>query len=483
MKGVLVPMLTIDKRILHGPVLGLGFSGQAGSSFPTLGTLIRIQEWTRERGQAAQTVFAFDPQSNPAMVPIIEQVARQHGIQLAYIPEVPISAYRQAVGAGHMYFYGLSPDLAPYVAGELDLLARYRPSLIVSLLRPTVSYSRSVYWQRTGCRVPFMGIGYGLLLGSAGPYGIPANFVPCTLPLFLENMLSRNALIALLANRILRYKIGAADRYMQRHLAELPDRANVSTAGFLGALLGDVTLVPTCPTLVPGEIGPNVYPVGSIDLQLPLSRDQIQQQEAILGKLSQWKAKGCSILFLAMGTTGLAFPQVLSAALSFCRRVPELKILVATTILKCSAETRDVIHTLEASDAIAYSDWFQLDKILPWVDLVLSHGGVNTIEAAILHGIPLLLVAPQQAEQGLTALVVQRAGLGQVVWRHRMGSLETVLQEMLERIDAFKEKVTEHRSRLSDYYLPAEKKKRFVEALNRAFELNAEEPAEIMLHS
>jgi UDP:flavonoid glycosyltransferase YjiC (YdhE family) len=49
--------------------------------------------------------------------------------------------------------------------------------------------------------------------------------------------------------------------------------------------------------------------------------------------------------------------------------------------------------------------------LLPHLDAVVSHGGANTVNEALVHGVP-LLVAPIKGDQALMASAVARAGAG-----------------------------------------------------------------------
>jgi len=49
--------------------------------------------------------------------------------------------------------------------------------------------------------------------------------------------------------------------------------------------------------------------------------------------------------------------------------------------------------------------------LLPWLDAVISHGGMNTVSEALAHGLP-LVIAPIRHDQPVVAAQVARAGAG-----------------------------------------------------------------------
>ncbi len=55
--------------------------------------------------------------------------------------------------------------------------------------------------------------------------------------------------------------------------------------------------------------------------------------------------------------------------------------------------------------------WFSFDALFPYLSLIVHHGGMGTTHAALVHGIPQLVV-PHAADQYYQAARVQRLGLG-----------------------------------------------------------------------
>ncbi|GAA1742948.1 glycosyltransferase [Luedemannella helvata] len=75
-----------------------------------------------------------------------------------------------------------------------------------------------------------------------------------------------------------------------------------------------------------------------------------------------------------------------------------------------------------------------LPRLLPHVDAVVSHGGLNTVCETLHHGIP-LLVAPVKDDQGINAAQVEAAGAGRRVsfFRARPDALRAALLDVLDR--------------------------------------------------
>ena len=55
--------------------------------------------------------------------------------------------------------------------------------------------------------------------------------------------------------------------------------------------------------------------------------------------------------------------------------------------------------------------YIPVSQVLPMADVVVTHGGLNTIVAALAHGCPLLVV-PLSADQGMHAIQAAATGAG-----------------------------------------------------------------------
>jgi len=64
---------------------------------------------------------------------------------------------------------------------------------------------------------------------------------------------------------------------------------------------------------------------------------------------------------------------------------------------------------------IPLHDWLDYGRIFPTLDLVIHHGGMGTTHAALVHGVPQLIV-PHAGEQHLQARRAETAGVGRALW-------------------------------------------------------------------
>ena len=459
--------MALHKRIYDGSVIGIGYSGQAGSTFPVLSMLSLLKREAAQEGRNLQTLLAFDPNANPHLSGVIETAARLLGIETTFLPEVSFQDYRHAIDHNKAFFYGEHPDIEKYVEAEVELFRRYRPSLVVSALRQTLHFSRDLYRRREGEDFIHLAIAYGILAGDVSHVGIPASLIPLKVPLFIENALGEITAVA----KIVTYLKGIEGKRHLFHHAP-PSYRTLSFPGFWEAFRGDMTLVPSSPLFLPGKLLPRTRLVGAAEVPLPLNDAQREKEARILQRIAAWKGQGATVAFVAMGTSGAALPRVIEALREIVLHTPVgVKMVIATTTLIHQQRVWETLKALEAEDHAVYSDWFDLSRIMPQADLYINHGGMNTLEIALRHGVPPLIVAPRQVEQGANSLRVRQFALGEVVWEHRMEDLPRTLRKMLNNLDAYRERIEAYRQRNARYYDREYHRQAVIESVNELCEM------------
>lgn len=67
-------------------------------------------------------------------------------------------------------------------------------------------------------------------------------------------------------------------------------------------------------------------------------------------------------------------------------------------------------------DNVVARAWLPQQRLLPYATVFLTHGGMNSVQEALVHGVPMLL-APRSREQRLTADRIVELGLGRRLTR------------------------------------------------------------------
>jgi UDP:flavonoid glycosyltransferase YjiC (YdhE family) len=85
--------------------------------------------------------------------------------------------------------------------------------------------------------------------------------------------------------------------------------------------------------------------------------------------------------------------------------------------------------------SVAYRRWLPMAQVVATADLVVSHGGMGTVTAALVAGTPLIVI-PQTLDHPLTALRITAAGVGVAINKHEL-STETIRSAAQRARDGF----------------------------------------------
>jgi len=148
----------------------------------------------------------------------------------------------------------------------------------------------------------------------------------------------------------------------------------------------------------PGHLPPGTEYVGPI----------CAPGEPVAARLASWDLDELSSsdetwVLLSLSTTQMNQTRALGPMLEALGSLP-----VRVLLTLGGAVTRDEVSV---PDNVVVRDVVPHDFVLPYVDLVLSHGGLSTVTAALSAGKPLVLV-PQGRDQTLNAQRVEACGFG-----------------------------------------------------------------------
>jgi UDP:flavonoid glycosyltransferase YjiC (YdhE family) len=111
------------------------------------------------------------------------------------------------------------------------------------------------------------------------------------------------------------------------------------------------------------------------------------------------------LVYVTLGTA-LGSPGVLREVIDGLSQLP-VDVIVSTGRMGCSGIGDVPAH-------VVIEEWVPQADLLPYVGLVVSHGGSGTTLGALAHGLPHLVI-PQGADQFSNAQAVSDAGLGRWV--------------------------------------------------------------------
>ncbi|KIO77851.1 hypothetical protein TH53_06860 [Pedobacter lusitanus] len=112
--------------------------------------------------------------------------------------------------------------------------------------------------------------------------------------------------------------------------------------------------------------------------------------------------------------------------------------------------TRELsVYSDKYSDRILVKTWTVRASYLHIADLVVTHGGSNSVKEAVLAGKPMLAIPHSADQPGMAARIVFH-GLGKICLQPNKKNLKKVLLELLEN-DCYKKSVSEMRSTFLRY--------------------------------
>lgn len=459
--------MPISEKLYQGPVIGFGMSGQAGSSFVQLSILHQLKKQARSEGRDLGVIYAMDADVCPPVTDMIRRTADTLGIDIVHISERSLGDHRRAVDHSSFHWYGPRPDLTPVVLEEAALFRQYQPSMISGFISPTLAYSRQIYEKETGKTLPYLGILFTLTAGP-GRFGVPVNFFPSWFARPAAFLARERPFLDRVSRGVYRLKLCSATRYLWRGISRKWSGPPLEKISFDEALHGDLAIIFSSPVYSVPRAEDTRF-VGYTNPHLALSAQQMSKQKAIVARLEEWQADGNRTLFISMGSTGHEFYSVLKA-LKPLLLSPEKRIrVVASTTLIAGTEGGKLLNDLEKQGLAVFSDWMRLEEILPRVDLLITHGGVGSLENGLRWGIPTIVSAPQQIEQGFNGMALKHAGLGEVVWGHQVeGRLPMVCLDMLSRSRQLRQACADYRDQNPACYDLSRQRVELVESCNEA---------------
>ena len=165
--------------------------------------------------------------------------------------------------------------------------------------------------------------------------------------------------------------------------------------------------------------GPS-YPTATYPLTLPIYDAKDPGDEAARLPVAGARPR----IYATLGTAYNRRPDLFKMILAATRALEHE--LVMTTGLD-----PDELGISAPAGAVHLRDYIPLSEVLPTCDLVISHGGYGTVQAALRHGLPQALL-PLAADQPDNARLCEVHGAGAVLWEGERS--EEGLRRVIEMI-------------------------------------------------
>ena len=161
-----------------------------------------------------------------------------------------------------------------------------------------------------------------------------------------------------------------------------------------------LSVVPT----IPGFVGPEQAVAPVVHFLRPVPFDQSGDE-----RLPDWAAAlpARPTVYASLGTIFNHSPGLFAAILAGLRDEP-------LTLILTVGRNQDPADFGPQPGNVRIARYVPQTLLLPYCDLVVTHGGFNTVQAALSQGLPLVIV-PLGADQPLNAAACAAMGVGRVV--------------------------------------------------------------------
>ncbi|HPI55646.1 MAG TPA: glycosyltransferase [Chitinophagaceae bacterium] len=321
-------------------------------------------------------------------------ILKEKGFEVFPITEISYLQYRRHVDENNVDFYQTSL-IHHFIDKELDLIREVDPDIIVSNNRPTIKISA----QLAGKKLVTIVIP-ALTRFYYHDYFIPENHFLATLyPLGDVNQITPPA--------FRRFAFFMTMKQWGKNFNKVLREFNLpKMTDFLGVYEGDVILINQSYELAAFTNLPSNY----FHLEQNLG-STFGHQHPWADELDVHRKKGRKVIFVSMGSSSLkSYPLVMQAIKQLVDN-DERFVLVSNHV--------GLANHQEISDRIYLEPFINSSQILPKVDLVITHGGINTLSECMLQGIPIIGV-PEQGEQMWNLKYAEHLGIGKMVSKFQL---------------------------------------------------------------
>lgn len=375
-------------------VLFFPYTNQLGSTIPS----VTLANQLREAGH--RVVYASQGKYT--------HVLEQKGFEVKPINEISYAQYRRHVDRNNVDFY--APALIHhFIDQERNLIDAVKPDLIVTNNRPTMKITTQL------AQLPMATIVIPALTRYYNHhYFIPENhFLNTLYPFGDVNKVTpawfrRTAFLltmkqwAIPFNKVLRsFKLPAIQ-------------------DFLSVYEGDVTLINQTKGLMPFRD----LPANWFFLEQSMKSTH-GTSHTWLDALKALKNTGCKIIYVSMGSSSLkSYPLVMKAIARLVDENPNYALVSSYVGME---------NTIHRHARIFLEPFIHAPEIMPLADVMVTHGGVNTLSECMLQGIPVVGV-PEQGEQLWNLKYAEHQGTARVVSRFQLEKNPQLILDAIQEV-------------------------------------------------
>lgn len=356
------------------------YSNQLGSTIPSI-TLAKMLQ-----AKGHQVTYASNGK--------FTQVLIDKGFDVLPINEVSYLQYRRHVDENNVDFYSESL-IHHFVDTELDLIRKVNPDVIVSNNRPTIKLSSQIAGKKmVSIVIPTLTRYYG------HHYYIPENH-------FLNTLYPFGDSNAIIPPSVRKYAFLKTMKHWSRHFGPVCNYYGIpKLRDYLSVYEGDITLINQSPGVSPFQNLPSNY----FFLEQKLE-STFGESHSWLSNLKAQKEAGKKVVYISMGSSALkSFPLVIQTLEQLLQKHENLVLVSNHTGLTQEHKSTERHYT---------EKFIRSQEVLPLADIVITHGGINTLTECLLQGKTVLGI-PEQGEQLWNLKYAEEKGLGKVLSKFQL---------------------------------------------------------------
>jgi UDP:flavonoid glycosyltransferase YjiC (YdhE family) len=335
-------------------------------------------------------------------------IIREKGFPVYPINEISYHQYRRHVDNNNVDFYECAL-VEHFVDMEMELIQQLKPDVIVTNNRPTIKISA----ERTNTKVVTIVIPT-LTKYYNYDYFIPENH-------FLNTIYPFGDANAIMPQSLIQLAFKLTMKQWAKNLNKVRKTYGLTPLeSYLDVYEGDVTLINQTKGITPFKpLPPNYY-----FLEQALG-STFGNTHSWIDKLDQHRQAGQKVIFVSMGSSALkSYPMVMQAIKDFVVQHKNY-VLVSNHV---GLQQDGIIE-----DRMYIESFINAAQILPRADVVVTHGGINTLSECILNQIPVVGV-PEQGEQMWNLKYAEHIGAGKMVSKFKLEKDPTILIDALKQV-------------------------------------------------
>jgi UDP:flavonoid glycosyltransferase YjiC (YdhE family) len=371
------------------------YSNQLGSTVPS----ITLAKMLQEKGH--RVVYASKGKYTNVLI--------EKGFEVIPINEISYLQYRTHVDENNVDFYTESL-ITHLVEKELEIIEEINPDIIVTNNRPTIKIAAQLANKKlVTIVIPTLCKYYN------HRYYVPENH-------FLNKILPVSDINTIMPKSIVKYAFSKTMQQWGKNFNKVLKKYKLPLfKNFLDVYEGDITLINQTKGLSPfNNLSSNYF-----HLQQNLESTFGGEPHPWIHEIEEHKQAGRKIIFVSMGSSSLkSYPLVIDAVKKLVEANDEYVLISNHVGLK---------NNIQSTKRIYVEKFINSSQVLPLCNLVVTHGGINTLSECILNK-KVIIGIPEQGEQMWNLKYAEYKGFGKMLSKEKLEKDASLLSKTIVEV-------------------------------------------------